>query len=70
MSRYLEHANMTVNDLEKAIDFLTTAFQISSQGRWVRTRTERNGVTLGTDDFTLPCQTASSRSQVTVRGDM
>lgn len=26
MNRYLEHANMTVNNLDKAIDFLTTAF--------------------------------------------
>ena len=51
MSRYLEHANMTVNNLEKAIDFLTTAFpdfRVRGGGN------NANGTKwchLGTDDF-------------------
>ena len=51
MSRYLEHANMSVNDLEKAIHFLTTAFpefRVRGGGD------NANGTKwchLGTDDF-------------------
>ena len=51
MNRYLEHANMTVNDLDKVVHFLTTAFPDFRVRGGGKSANGSQWCHLGTDDF-------------------
>jgi len=68
MECYLEHANITVNDIDKAIRFITTAFphfKIRGKGESETDSVVRKWLHIGTDETYIALEQLSINSEST-----